>query len=75
MRMAEILDEVEMRDRNVVTVPTPVRKFLNIKPGDMLRWVLDDSNCICVFKVTTRIVNSYYKKYGGEKDEEGSKTD
>ena len=64
--MTEILDEGEIRGRNIITIPLPVRKILNLKVGDMVRWIKDDEGCICVFKVTTRIVNHMSCKRGGE---------
>lgn len=63
--MAEILDEIEIRDRNVVTIPLNVRSILNVGIGDWLRWVQEDDGSICIYKIVTKIVNSGSKNIGG----------
>ena len=55
--MSEILEEARVQDRNVITIPTPVREHLKISPGDYLRFELVNGN-ICVHKVIFRRVNN-----------------
>ena len=62
MRKLGILGERHVRDKHEVTLPIPVRQFLNLKPGDIVRFISHDGN-ICMKKVVTRIVNN---KFGGE---------
>jgi len=54
--MTEILDEVRIRGRYEITVPSILRDMLNLSPGDLLRFELVDGN-ICVCKAVTHKVN------------------
>ena len=52
------LGERMIRDKNEVTLPIPVRDFLNLKPGDLIRFELSD-NVVSIHKVITRkVVNN-----------------
>ena len=54
--MSEILDEVKIRGRFEITVPSIVRDMLNLSPGDIMRFEQVNGN-ICVCKAVTRKVN------------------
>jgi len=70
VRKLEILGERTIRDKSEVTLPIPVREFLNLKPGDMVRFVSHNGN-ICMKKVVTRIVSN---KLGGEDERKVGET-
>lgn len=56
--MSEILAETDIRDRNVVTLPTIVRDILNTSYGDRIRFERNDHGDICICKVVSHKVNN-----------------
>ena len=54
--MSEVLFESRIRDRNEITIPVSVRKFLNLSPGDFIRFENIDGH-ICICKSVTHKVN------------------
>ena len=46
--MAEVLERVTLRERNVATIPAVVRETLHVHPGDLLEFVLDDDGRVYV---------------------------
>ena len=55
--MSETLGECEIRDRFVVTIPKDIRKFLNLRISDRLRWENINNN-ICVCRVVSHKINN-----------------
>ena len=47
-----------IRDKNEVTLPIPVRKTLNLIPGDLVRFELNDDGIVCMHKIITRKINN-----------------
>ena len=56
--MAEILAEADVRDRNVITIPSIVRDILNISIGSRVRFESNDSGDICFCRVVSHKVNN-----------------
>ena len=54
--MTEI-DEVRVRVKNQITIPTTVVDILNLSPGDYIRFEQINGN-ICICKAVTRKVNT-----------------
>jgi len=52
------LGERMIRDKNEVTLPIPVRKTLNLIPGDLVRFELNDDGIVCMHKIITRKINN-----------------
>lgn len=40
--------ETKVNDRGMVTIPAELRRRLDIKPGDKLRWTTDEEGAISV---------------------------
>ena len=53
--MVEI-DEVKLRPKNQITIPTTIIDILNLSPGDYIRFEQINGN-ICICKAITRKVN------------------
>lgn len=56
--MTDILDETNIRDRNVITIPSVVRDILNLNIGDRVRFERNGKGNICFCKVISHKVNS-----------------
>lgn len=51
------LGERFVRDKNEITLPLKVREYLNLCPGDMVRFE-NNSGIVCIHKVVTRKINN-----------------
>lgn len=69
MNCMEILAESWIRPKNEITIPIEVRNLRNIKPGNGLRWILNDNNRIYVEKITSMIVNNSGGKHGDDEED------
>ena len=56
--MVEVLNKSRITNRNLITIPVKVRQLLNLFPGDLIRWELNDNGCVAVYKVVTHRVNN-----------------
>ena len=56
--MTEKIDEIEIRDRNVVTIPIKIRRLLNVAPGDYLRFERKNGLIIICKAVTRSVPNN-----------------
>jgi len=56
-------DPIQIRDRNVITIPKDVRKILNVSIGDWVGFDIFDNDKICVHKI---IPHRMKNKGGGD---------
>ena len=52
------LGERMVRDKNEVTLPIPVRELLNLKPGDKIRFEMNDGT-VCIHKIVSRKIGNH----------------
>lgn len=54
MGTPDVTDETTVNDSHSVTVPSEIRERLDIRPGDKLRWTLDEEGALHVAVVRQR---------------------
>ena len=72
--MAHTIEEpIQIRDRNVITIPKDVRKILNVSIGDWVGFDVYSNDQICIHKIVPhRMRNTNKCTHGGVDAEEKS---